>query len=141
MRFEPRSRTAWLIPALLVLASTLACADFRRGDYWEAAETGETGTGGGALGYADEVHPLLVSGCERCHAPGGSAGNTDFEILTDDVEGSYASTLSFVDLDAPTESRLLGKTAGNGHAGGTIYDDRSLEYDTILAWIEQGAPP
>jgi hypothetical protein len=31
--------------------------------------------------------------------------------------------------------------SGNGHGGGTIYAAGTPEYQTILNWIQQGAPP
>lgn len=151
MRFDRlgsmmRARAVPLGSALLglgLLASLGACADFQRGAYWDdEAEAGTAETGvAGLYGYAADVHPLLAAGCERCHAPGNSASGTDFLIFSDELEASYASTLEFVDLDAPAASRLLSKTAGAGHAGGAVFDDRSPEYALLLAWIEQGAPP
>ncbi len=35
---------------------------------------------------------------------------------------------------------MLSKMSGNGHGGGTIYAAGSPEYETILHWIQQGAP-
>jgi hypothetical protein len=87
-----------------------------------------------------DVFGLLEAGCERCHSPDGQASSTSF-VLTDNVAGAYDETLPFIDLGAPASSRLLAKGAGNGHIGGVIYDERSTEYATILAWIEQGAMP
>lgn len=129
-----------LAAGIAVLGS--GCADFVRGEYWVSEDESGDATGGdGIYSYADDIHALLVSGCERCHAPANSAGNTEFLILTDDIDGSYASTIVFVEPDDPAASRLLAKTAGTGHGGGVVFDDRSPEYALILAWIEQGAPP
>ncbi|MCA9649387.1 MAG: hypothetical protein KC501_05730 [Myxococcales bacterium] len=157
---------------LAVLVGTVACADFRRGDYWVepgsdeegggseggatssspepdtgegpgdegTASSGGSGDGPSALSFALDVYPLLEAGCERCHSPDGQANATSF-ILDGDVEAAYATTLELVDLDDPDGSRLLAKTAGLGHTGGVIFDDRSSQYETILAWIEQGANP
>jgi hypothetical protein len=127
----------------LILALLLAsgCADFKRGEYWDLGETAGEGADDGQYTYAADVHPLLDAGCERCHAPGNSAESTGFLILSDDTEPSYASTLEFVDLERPADSRLLSKMAGDAHGGGVIFDDRSPEYDLTLAWIEQGAAP
>ena len=125
--------------AIVLLVS--ACADFERGAYWEPDAAAE-GTGvDGEQSYAADIHPVLDAGCERCHAAGNSAGNTDYLIVSDDPHASYASAVEFVDLDEPADSRLLAKMAGSGHAGGVLFDDRSPEYDLTLAWIEQGAPP
>lgn len=126
----------------LALLGLTGCADFVRGETWpqDDAVASETGVAG-ELGYAADIHPLLDAGCARCHAPGSSADNTAYLVHSDDVMASYATALEFVDLDNPGDSRLLSKTAGSGHGGGTIFDDRSAEYELILAWIEQGAPP
>ena len=124
---------------VLVLLSS-ACADFKRGEYWDLGETAGEQADDGQYTYAADVHPLLDAGCERCHAPGTSAESTGFLIYVDDLEASYASTIDFVDLDSPAESRLLSKMAGVAHGGGVIFDDHSPEYDLTLAWIEQGAP-
>ncbi|MFO7567110.1 MAG: hypothetical protein R6X02_30980 [Enhygromyxa sp.] len=139
MRFEILAISGLIASSIALLA----CADFKRGEYWELDEAGEEqGEGAeGEYGYAADVHSLLDAGCERCHAPGKSADNTKFLIYSADVEQSYASTLEFVNFDSPGDSRLLSKTAGSAHGGGVIFDDRSNEYELILAWIEQGAPP
>ena len=138
-----RIRTAWRAAALAGSVCVLvACADFERGEYWQQAEeSGESGGATGELGYALDVHPLLDAGCERCHAAGESAGNTQFLLVSDDAEASYESTVEFIDLDSPGDSRLLAKMAGKGHGGGVIFDESSGEYELVLAWIEQGAPP
>ncbi|MCA9706047.1 MAG: hypothetical protein KDK70_09390 [Myxococcales bacterium] len=154
---------------VLVAAAGLVagCAGFRRGDYWdEPVETtgsvddggGGGGPGPGGSGSSDggsgtstgaapgpsfelDVLPLLRAGCERCHASDGAASNTELLLDLDDPEDLYAEVLGFVDLEAPAQSRLLVKGAGQGHTGGAIYDEHSAEYAAILDWIEQGAQP
>lgn len=126
---------------LCVAALLVGCADFTRGAYWEVDGQGTDGGADGELGYEQDIHPLLDAGCERCHGPGNSAEDTNYDVISSDVETSYMSALVFVDLDSPGDSRLLSKTAGNGHAGGAIFAEGSAEYDLILAWIEQGALP
>jgi hypothetical protein len=101
----------------------------------------ETTTSSGTVDgptFAD-VLPLLRAGCDRCHTADGAASTTTFLLDVDD-DTAYEITLQFVDVDDPAGSRLLAKTAGQGHTGGVIFDDRSAEYDAILAWIEHGAP-
>jgi len=137
MRFSP------VTLALVACVALVACADFTRGEYWDVDDEGagaDDGAEPGQYSYTADVHALMDSGCERCHAPAGSAGNTDFIIVSGDLEASYASTLEFVDLDEPSASRLLSKTAGSGHGGATIFTANSAEYALILAWIKQGAP-
>lgn len=90
--------------------------------------------------FATDILPVLIAGCERCHSPDGAAADTEF-VMTDDADAAYETATSFVDTAAPTSSRLLTKAAGVAHQGGVVYDDRSAEYDLILAWIEKGARP
>lgn len=96
---------------------------------------------GDAPSFAADIYPLLLAGCERCHSPDGQANDTGLVYVEDDVEGAYETTLDFVDLAAPSQSRLLSKTAGQGHIGGTIFDRNSAEYAAIADWIAQGANP
>ena len=104
------------------------------------SETPDTEGPGDAPSFATDVLPLLIAGCERCHSPDGQANDTEL-VYTDDVEAAYEMTLDFVDLSAPSQSRLLTKTAGQGHTGGTIFHTSSAEYAAILDWIAQGANP
>ena len=105
-----------------------------------SGESGESSGGSAGPSFASDVLPLLRAGCERCHAADGEASDTDF-ILGPDDDDAYESTLEQVDVDAPGSSRLLAKTAGKGHTGGVIYSDHSSQYETMLDWIEHGAPP
>lgn len=164
-------RIARALVCTCLLAS--ACADVRRGEYWDEPsadgsgegqaddaattegsgdETGPSATttgaatdeGSGSSGepppsFAD-VLPLLRSGCEDCHSATGEASDTDYVLGSDDAD-VYAMTLEFIDLDQPAQSRLLTKTAGIGHNGGTVFDEGTTEYQTILEWIEAGANP
>jgi hypothetical protein len=126
---------------LVAFALLLGCADFTRGAYWEVDGQATEGGLEGELGYERDIHPLLDAGCERCHGPGNSAGDTNYSVISTDIGASYMSALGFVDLDSPGDSRLLSKAAGSGHGGGTIFAEDGDEYDLILQWIEQGALP
>jgi hypothetical protein len=133
----------WALAPLLV-ATLLGCADFSRGpsSQGEAGVTvdgGGTGDGQAALSFATDIYPLL-SVCMTCHVPGGAASDTSL-ILSGKAATDYATVLQFVDTSAPAGSRILSKVSGNGHGGGTVYAVGSPEYDTLLAWIQQGAPP
>jgi len=141
-----------VIPALIAgaLACGLAlgaCADFSRGEPSPKPDAGGTsdggaetgGDGGAALSFATDVYPLLVPTCQMCHAPGQMAGDTQL-LFTGDAATDYPTVLMFVDTSAPAGSRLLAKMTGNGHQGGTVYASGSPEYETVLHWIQQGAP-
>ncbi len=76
----------------------------------------------------------------NCHVPGGAASTTSL-LFSGNAATDYTTVLQFVDTSAPAGSRILSKLSGNGHGGGTIYAAGSPEYETILQWIQQGAPP
>jgi hypothetical protein len=131
--------------AAFVTSASAGCADFRRGAYWDDVEADDddgdepgdaTEDVEDDLRFESDVYPLLVDGCQGCHEPGA----LDFTV-SGDVSETYESTLRFVDLDDPTSSRLLHKTRGDGHGGGTVYGRTSAEYEVILSWIERGAMP
>ena len=107
-------------------------------DVGESTDAGAKGDGG-ALTFAADIYPLLTI-CMNCHVPGGAASDTSL-IFSRNPTTDYTTVLQFVDTSAPAGSRILSKVSGNGHGGGTIYAAASSEYDTILQWIQQGAPP
>jgi hypothetical protein len=138
-----------LVRAVLAAAAAVAClgggcADFSRGAAAAGAgDAAATDAGGGsdaALSFAVDVHAILTTTCQPCHAQGKKAGDTTF-LLTGDVQGDYAVVLPFVDTSAASASRLLAKMSGNGHGGGTLYAAGTPEYQTVLRWIQEGAPP
>jgi hypothetical protein len=148
-----RRRWRWKVAAAsgaLVAAALLGgCADFSRGPAAPApdaaadaagGEVAAAGDGGAPLSFAAAVYPLLVPTCQRCHAPGQQAGDTQL-LFAGDPAADYATVLTFVDTAAPASSRLLHKMNGEGHGGGTVYAAGSPEYETVLTWIEQGARP
>jgi len=132
----------WALAVALV-AGAPGCADFSRGPAQMSTEGtpdgGGTGDGHGALSFATDVYPLLVPTCQMCHAPGQMAGDTQL-LFTGTAATDYPTVLNFVDTSAPAGSRLLAKMTGNGHQGGTVYASGSPEYETVLHWIQQGAP-
>lgn len=135
-----------LFLALTGTLTGLSCADLERGERAAeggpdgGGEGGPPGEGGGGLGFAQDVHPLLLDGCGDCHTAGGQAGDTAL-VFTGEAEADRAATLLFVNTDAPAQSRLLGKASGTGHEGGAIYTPDTTEYQTILGWIMQGTSP
>ena len=123
------------------------CADFSRGAPAPAPDAGAPADGGqgadggdsGALSFATDVYPLLVPTCQTCHGPSGQAADTGL-VFTGTAGADYATVVLFVDTAAPAGSRLLTKMTGNGHQGGAVYAAGSPAYQTILQWIQQGAP-
>jgi len=118
--------------------SLTACAD-TPGAVHARDQIDGGGNDGVATSFATDVEPLLVPACQMCHAPGQMAGDTQL-LFTGTADTDYTTVLMFVDTSAPAGSRLLSKMAGNGHQGGTVYAAGSPEYQTVLHWIEQGAP-
>jgi len=132
---------------VLVLGLLAGCADVERGprplepDAGPDAAAPEAGsvTEAGGVAFAS-VWPLIDGGCKRCHMPGGMAASSTF-LLTGQAGTDYPLVKALVDTAAPGGSRLLAKTAGQGHGGGTIYATGSSEYAALLAWIQAGAAP
>jgi len=129
---------------LAVAVAAAACADLSRGPAPvapDAAVPDGAATGdGGALSYAAAVHPIMISVCRQCHAPGGQAGDTPL-LLDGDAADDYAVTIPYVDTSAPGSSRILNLISGHGHGGGTVFAETTPEYATFLRWIEGGALP
>ena len=102
------------------------------------------------VSFVNEIMPILTkAGCNAglCHAKAGGGQNgfelsllgfepdEDFEHLVKEGRGRRLFPA------APTQSLLLLKaTASVPHGGGRRFDVGSMEYQTILKWIEQGSP-
>jgi hypothetical protein len=130
------------LSVVALAASALGCADLSRGSSAPPTTTDGAAApdgGQGALSFAADVLPLLAR-CKQCHVPDGQAGDSAL-VFTGDAAADYATVIRFVDTAAPAGSRLLAKASGAGHGGGTVYAAGSPEYETLLDWIQQGAPP
>jgi mono/diheme cytochrome c family protein len=125
-----------------MFALAVGCADFSRGPSPVVPDGGapEGGTANpdAAVSFAD-VEAILIGSCQRCHSAGGEAGDTTF-LLTGDAAADYTTASKFVDVNTPASSRLLAKMSGNGHGGGTVHAAGTPEYQTVLRWIQEGAP-
>jgi hypothetical protein len=129
--------------AAVLLFALAACADFERGPATpkpDASAPADGGADGAAVSFAADVDPLLVAGCQRCHAEGQQAGDTSF-LLPGEPTADYVAASRLVDVARPEGSRLLAKMSGVSHDGGTVYGATTPEYQTILAWIREGARP
>lgn len=88
----------------------------------------------GEVSFSDDVAPLLSS-CISCHR-GGTGGWT-----YTGGDNAYAETIAIVDIQDAENSQVLVKGAGGqSHGGGTLFGQNSSQYQTILLWIEAGAP-
>lgn len=130
-------RLGKVLAVLACLAS--GCADFSRGGAVPDADVGDVANSDAVASFATEVHGILTSACQRCHASGQEAGDTRL-ILTGVASTDYTVVKSLVDTSAPASSRLLVKMSGSGHGGGKLYAVGTPQYQTVLLWIQQGAP-
>lgn len=121
--------------SLLTLSS---CGDpFSRGEALEEATVNGTGTqpegegdgGKTEVSFSKEVYPILQSKCSACHA---GAGFGTFK-LTGVAASDYPTIKALVDTSSPAGSKLLVKGLTMALTAG------SAEYETIKAWITQGA--
>ena len=92
------------------------------------------------VSYATDVHPIWSArGCTNCH---GNAGGL---TLSGNAAASFLEVIDLVDLGTPANSEILTKPlapaqGGVNHNGGTYFATTSdVDYQTILAWITQGA--
>lgn len=134
----------WIPIGLLSLL--LACGTddpFARGEPKEppAGQGGSQGGGGGGGGgdeggvsFALEVDPILDARCASCHA-----GNVGGLTLIGDPASDYEAVISRVVPGDPDASLLLTKGRGESHGGGAILKAGQKDYDTIEAWILEGA--
>ena len=100
--------------------------------------------------FVNDIVPILTkAGCNAgvCHAKAGNGQNgfqlsllgfeprDDYEQLVKQARGRRVFPA------APAQSLVLLKGTGRaGHVGGARLDEDSAAYQTMLAWIEQGAP-
>ena len=88
---------------------------------------------GATISFADDVVPALAS-CVSCH--GNGTGGWTYT----GGPAAHASAVRVINRSSPSNSLLLLKATGkSSHGGGTLFTASSIEYTTILQWIEQGA--
>lgn len=135
----------WVWVGVLALLSACGTDEpFSRGEpRGEAGSGGQKGGGGGGDGggdgengvsFARDVDPILDVKCASCHA--GNAGGL---TLVGDPADDFQAVSSRVIPGDPDGSLLLGKARGEGHGGGAIISPGQPDYDTIEAWIVEGA--
>jgi len=95
--------------------------------------TTTTTTTSSALSFANDIMPLLTISCKGCHG-----GNGRFSITTASATYSNISSFSGINTTTPANSRLLTKSLGNNHGGGTIWTSSNSSYTSVKAWITQG---
>ncbi|NOK23772.1 hypothetical protein HMI50_43055, partial [Corallococcus carmarthensis] len=91
-------------------------------------------------GFADDARPILEKACGSCHSPEGKASRSRW-VLKGEPE-DYDATVRFVQPATAAQSPLLKKGTGTAlHGGKKVLAVESVEYATLLRWIEGGAPP
>lgn len=86
------------------------------------------------ISFASAVMPVLESKCKSCHGNDG-----DFTITDAASTYSNLSTFSFINTASVDDSKILTKSKGVSHGGGTILSTTSTQYTTLRGWISQGA--
>ncbi len=122
---------------LLLTAPLVGCGTenpFRRGPEVLTDDDTVIPPAAGTVSFSDDIEPLLSS-CISCHR-GGTGGWT-----YTGSNNAYAEVIAIVSSQDPENSLLLVKgSGGSGHGGGTLFGRNSAQYQTILLWIEDGAP-
>lgn len=99
--------------------------------------------------FLRHVAPILDKvGCSvaACHGKFGGRGDFQLSLLTLAPEDDYSPIVlgargRRVDLQEPEQSLILLKATGQvPHAGGIRFKKDSLEYQTFLNWLKDGAP-
>lgn len=99
--------------------------------------------------FLKDIAPILdKSGCStgECHGKFGGRGGLNLSLLTLNPEADYEPIVHHnrgrrINLLEPEQSLLFLKPTGQiPHTGGTRFEVDSVEAETILRWIEAGAP-
>jgi hypothetical protein len=116
------------------LLTTVGCFD---PFYYGTRAGGEAVSDG--VTFEGDVYPILLSKCSACHEAGGAASGTSY-VLTSGAGADFDMINALVAPGDPAGSLLLQKPSGAvTHGGGGLLAETSVEYQTIAAWIEQGA--
>lgn len=109
-----------------------------------------SGAGATAIGFQQDVLPILNKHCVMCHLPGAAQGG--LELYPDPWSSTVGvasgqTSLPLVEPGSPEQSylfiKLLGTQSAVGGSGEQMPFPLPLEagqIDLIRAWIEQGAP-
>ncbi len=133
----------WL-PPLCPLAPSSIVAAHENNESDPAQDSAET-----KISFKNDVMPILMrGGCNGGACHGSARGKDGFKLslFGYDPEGDYYRLLEEqfgrrINLASPKNSLLLEKATGKvPHTGGKIFSETDEYYQTILRWIEQGAP-
>jgi hypothetical protein len=106
------------------------------------------------VSFSRHVLPILKNRCKSCHVPASTKPLTSYgdPLVSFDYSGgldlsayegdpaSLAWITDVVNVVNPGLSILLSKpSTGSSHAGGSFWEPGDPEYETIRAWIAEGA--
>ena len=104
------------------------------------------------VSFSQHVLPILKNRCKACHVPGSTNPGTKYDGVTYDYSAgldlsayekdadSALGVTDVVDEANPWQSLLLIKPSlSSQHGGGSFWASGDPEYETIKAWIEEGA--
>jgi hypothetical protein len=100
------------------------------------------------ISFVNDVSPIFtMSGCAGANCHGSIRGQRGFKLSLFgyeprlDYEAITSGDAHRIDLKEPRKSLLLTKpTTETPHGGGFRFTPDSLQYRTLLEWIQQGAP-
>jgi hypothetical protein len=116
---------------------------------WVMLLIATVGRGQDIVDFQNDVQPILTRhGCTSgpCHGKARGQGGFQLSLLGFDHDFDYNAITKEsrgrrLFAAAPTQSLLLTKPTGQlPHGGGIRFQVDSLEYQTILRWINQGVP-
>jgi hypothetical protein len=140
--------TAECLPANVVKAGTPRVAVTCRGLKASAAVLMKPSAKRPGISFINDVSPIFtMSGCAGSNCHGSIRGQRGFKLSLfgyeprHDYEAITGGDARRIDRKEPRKSLLLTKpTAETPHGGGFRFAPDSLQYRTLLEWIEQGAP-
>jgi hypothetical protein len=145
---------AWTI--MVAAALVFSCSDDAPGD--GAGGTGGSGGPDGAVGFAADIHPILVLKCSdqasQCHSSPDNGPYQPGHGATS-VAVAYAETQELSASGEPIYERMLARVTTEGPMSmpppyasppcdgevGTPGCLSEAEVELLRAWIEQGTPP
>lgn len=100
------------------------------------------------ISFVSDVSPIFtMSGCAGANCHGSIRGQRGFKLSLfgyepkQDYEAITGGDGHRIDRSNPEKSQLLTKPTGEmPHGGGFRFAPDSLQYRTLLGWIQQGAP-
>jgi len=102
-----------------------------------------------AISFKQDVMPVFMrAGCNMGSCHGAARGKDGFRLslFGFDPDGDYTRitrelSTRRINLAIPAESMMIEKATGAvPHTGGKLFDKGSIYYNTLVGWLEAGAP-